>query len=398
MDDAGNESGNASSRGDDLNVNESDDHEYIRRMIESMVDAERDLDVLFFNDGSDRREDEDKTEVDEDEDDLNAQEEIDWRRRTDHLADNIRVGSADLILRDVGRETAIQRGLRAARVFRDDGILIDGGLLRSSRSRGFTFNRSSPHPILGELRQQDDELSASSSSAPPIIPPNACVSSRKMVLDELKSGRFAITATPSAHVYDPPLPLGRPPYSLPRGYLFCGARFRGTQRSRNHRFDVEVVIQDVDLIEARLYGTLHTKGLTAQLQELTTFFHGEIISEKHSFVTNKWDADVEADLNHWHKFTGFKEKYGDTITSKQFDYSKLLDDNVMYMRWKEHYLVDESNNRDVTGASFAGFYYIALDELKGEITGFYYHRQSEMYQLLSLKHIEQNVFDGCEIR
>ncbi|VDK49955.1 unnamed protein product [Anisakis simplex] len=380
MDDAGNESGNASSRGDDLNVNESDDHEYIRRMIESMVDAERDLDVLFFNDGSDRREDEDKTEVDEDEDDLNAQEEIDWRRRTDHLADNIRVGSADLILRFLA-----YLHINFDLLFLKFNENVDSETLDVKQ------------PFKGVFAQR---LSASSSSAPPIIPPNACVSSRKMVLDELKSGRFAITATPSAHVYDPPLPLGRPPYSLPRGYLFCGARFRGTQRSRNHRFDVEVVIQDVDLIEARLYGTLHTKGLTAQLQELTTFFHGEIISEKHSFVTNKWDADVEADLNHWHKFTGFKEKYGDTITSKQFDYSKLLDDNVMYMRWKEHYLasVDESNNRDVTGASFAGFYYIALDELKGEITGFYYHRQSEMYQLLSLKHIEQNVFDGCEIR
>uniref|UniRef100_A0A915B2A8 Uncharacterized protein n=1 Tax=Parascaris univalens TaxID=6257 RepID=A0A915B2A8_PARUN len=384
------EGGGAASDGDDLG-GVGDDHEFIRRMIESMVDAERDLDLLFF-DGPERRDDEDKPDMDEN----IVQEDLEWQRRADELGNSLRVGSADIVLRDVGRETAIQRGIRAARVFHDDSILMDGNLVTSTRSRGFTFTRSSPHPMFGENRHREDESGASSSSSSACLPPDACISSLKIVLEEIKNGRSV--ATPSTHNYDPPLPFGRPPSSLPRGYLFCGARFRGTQRSRNHRFDVEVVIQDVDLSEAYLYGTLHTKGLTAQLQELTTFFHGEIICEKHSFLTNKWDADAEADLNHWHKFTGFREKYGNAITSKSFDYSKMLDDSVMYMRWKEHYLVDESSSREVTGASFAGFYYIALDEVKGEIMGFYYHRQSEMYQLLSLKHVEQTVFDGCELR
>ncbi|KHN76114.1 Glucose-induced degradation protein 4 -like protein [Toxocara canis] len=362
-------------------------------MIESMVDAERDLDVLFF-DGPERRDDEDKPEMEEN----IVQEEIEWRRRADEIGGGVRVGTADVILRDVGREAAIQRGLLAARVFHDDSILMDSSLLRSVRSRGLAFTRSSPQPTPHESRYREDESDPASSSSSLCVPPDGYISSRKSVLEEIKNGRLMFAPTPSAQIYDPPLPLGRPPNSLPRGYLFCGARFRGVQRSRNHRFDVEVVIQDVDLADARLCGTLHTKGLTAQLQELTTFFQGEIISEKHSFLTNKWDADVEADLNHWQKFTGLKEKYGNAIMSNSFDYSKLLDDSVMYMRWKEHYLVDENSSRDVTGASFAGFYYIAMDELKGEITGFYYHRQSEMYQLLSLKHVDSTVFDGAEFR
>uniref|UniRef100_A0A9J2QCD1 Uncharacterized protein n=1 Tax=Ascaris lumbricoides TaxID=6252 RepID=A0A9J2QCD1_ASCLU len=146
------EGGGAASDGDDLG-GVGDDHEFIRRMIESMVDAERDLDVLFF-DGPERRDDEDKPEMDEN----TAQEDLEWRRRADELGDSLRVGSADIVLRDVGREAAIQRGIRAARVFHDDSILMDGNLVTSTRSRGFTFTRSSPHPMFGESRYREDEV------------------------------------------------------------------------------------------------------------------------------------------------------------------------------------------------------------------------------------------------
>lgn len=87
------EGGGAASDGDDLG-GVGDDHEFIRRMIESMVDAERDLDVLFF-DGPERRDDEDKPEMDEN----TAQEDLEWRRRADELGDSLRVGSADIVLR-----------------------------------------------------------------------------------------------------------------------------------------------------------------------------------------------------------------------------------------------------------------------------------------------------------
>ena len=33
-----------------------------------------------------------------------------------------------------------------------------------------------------------------------------------------------------------------------------------------------------------------------------TFFDGEIISEKHPFLTRKWDADEDVDKKHWVNF------------------------------------------------------------------------------------------------
>lgn len=37
------------------------------------------------------------------------------------------------------------------------------------------------------------------------------------------------------------------------------------------------------------------KGLTDEYPTLTTFFDGEIISEKYPFLTRKWEADEEID-------------------------------------------------------------------------------------------------------
>ena len=48
-----------------------------------------------------------------------------------------------------------------------------------------------------------------------------------------------------------------------------------------------------------LCGYLKIKGLTEEYPTLTTFFDGEIISEKHPFLTRKWDADEEVDRKHW---------------------------------------------------------------------------------------------------
>ena len=48
-----------------------------------------------------------------------------------------------------------------------------------------------------------------------------------------------------------------------------------------------------------LCGYLKIIGLTEEYPTLTTFFDGEIISEKHPFLTRKWDADEEVDRKHW---------------------------------------------------------------------------------------------------
>jgi hypothetical protein len=58
-------------------------------------------------------------------------------------------------------------------------------------------------------------------------------------------------------------------------------------------------LQHVDEENAYLCGYLKIKNLTDEYPEMVTFFEGEIISEKHPFLTRKWDADEDVDRKHW---------------------------------------------------------------------------------------------------
>ncbi|KAI8117860.1 Glucose-induced degradation protein 4 like protein [Lucilia cuprina] len=55
----------------------------------------------------------------------------------------------------------------------------------------------------------------------------------------------------------------------------------------------------IDLDSSFLCGYLKISGLTFEFPTLTTFFDGEIISQKYPFLTRKWDADEETDKAHW---------------------------------------------------------------------------------------------------
>ena len=66
---------------------------------------------------------------------------------------------------------------------------------------------------------------------------------------------------------------------------------------------------------------------------LTTFFEGEIISEKYPFLTRKWDASEEVDRKHWGKFPVF-EPYLKTFNADDFSYVKLKESDEVFMRWK----------------------------------------------------------------
>ena len=39
---------------------------------------------------------------------------------------------------------------------------------------------------------------------------------------------------------------------------------------------------------------------------MVTFFDGEIITDKHPFLTRKWDADEDVDKKHWVRKKIFK--------------------------------------------------------------------------------------------
>ncbi|SAL95829.1 hypothetical protein [Absidia glauca] len=85
------------------------------------------------------------------------------------------------------------------------------------------------------------------------------------------------------------------------GHLHSGSQFFGVQKGAASNYDVTVDIQHVDLENDVLCGYLHVTGLTTFPPKITTFFEGEIIGHKHSFLTRKWHADLSVDSKHWVK-------------------------------------------------------------------------------------------------
>jgi len=77
--------------------------------------------------------------------------------------------------------------------------------------------------------------------------------------------------------------------------LMAGALFLGVQQSGRATYAVEVCVQHVDIKNEALSGYLKIAGLTDEFPELTTFFEGEIVGHRHSFLTQKWDADETTD-------------------------------------------------------------------------------------------------------
>lgn len=55
----------------------------------------------------------------------------------------------------------------------------------------------------------------------------------------------------------------------------------------------------MDLEQNYICGYLKIKGLTDEFPNLTTFFDGEIISEKFPFLTRRWHAKEDTDKKHW---------------------------------------------------------------------------------------------------
>uniref|UniRef100_A0AC11CXL6 GID complex subunit 4 homolog n=2 Tax=Bovidae TaxID=9895 RepID=A0AC11CXL6_SHEEP len=175
----------------------------------------------------------------------------------------------------------------------------------------------------------------------------------------------------------PPPPINTQQPGVATSLLYSGSKFRGHQKSKGNSYDVEVVLQE--------YPTL------------TTFFEGEIISRKHPFLTRKWDADEDVDRKHWGKFLAFYQ-YAKSFNSDDFDYEELKSGDYVFMRWKEQFLVPDHTIKDISGASFAGFYYICFQKSAASIEGYYYHRSSEWYQSLNLTHVPEHSAPIYEFR
>ncbi|KAI1817891.1 hypothetical protein GGS20DRAFT_460365 [Poronia punctata] len=180
----------------------------------------------------------------------------------------------------------------------------------------------------------------------------------------------------------------------PSSYLRPRSRFTGTQASERQVYDVQVEIKYVDLRESFLCGYLKIQGLTEDNPTLTTYFEGEIIGNQYDFVTRHkgWGATEKVDLNHWSKFAAFR-KYSKAMQKggrvKIPNFSQC--ENI-FMRWKEHFLVPDHRVTSLNGASFEGFYYICFNQIKGSVSGIYFHHKSEHFQQLELNYVKDN---GC---
>lgn len=124
---------------------------------------------------------------------------------------------------------------------------------------------------------------------------------------------------------------------------------------------------------------LHSLGLTDTHPTLTTYFEGEIIGPHYSFLTNhpEWGANNNTDITHWKKFKSAFNKYQKVAASGRILIKDPAQEDVIFMRWKEQFLVPNHRVKTINGASFEGFYYICFNQKAGTIEGIYFHSKSE---------------------
>ncbi|KAK9457539.1 vacuolar import and degradation protein-domain-containing protein, partial [Dipodascopsis uninucleata] len=172
-------------------------------------------------------------------------------------------------------------------------------------------------------------------------------------------------------------------------FLRSGSKFIGTQQSGRSTYEVHVELKHVDMSASFICGYLHIQGLTEDHPTLTTYFEGQMIGPKYSFLTRRreWGATEKTDILHWARFPSWRPL---AKQAKRADYchSNFEKRDHIFMRWKECFLVPDHRVRNITGASFAGFYYICFNQLTGSISGLYYHQSSEKYQQLELSHVD----------
>jgi hypothetical protein len=153
-----------------------------------------------------------------------------------------------------------------------------------------------------------------------------------------------------------------------RGVLQPGALFRGTQTSGRSSYEVEVRILDISFPLSTLSGYLSISHLTDTHPQLTTFFSGEIIGPNYGFLTGPRyyaQATEQDDMRHWSRFAHFRKVKNElrrpNLTLKEPLPGLGKERSFCFMRWKERFLVPDHKVRDISGASFAGFYYIQVD-------------------------------------
>lgn len=187
----------------------------------------------------------------------------------------------------------------------------------------------------------------------------------------------------------------RPSMKCPSALFQPYSKYVGTQQSDRHTYNVEVTILTVDMAQCSISGYLLINGLTPEHPTLQTFFTGQIVGgpkQRYSFKTTDpaWGANDKVDLQHWLRFPPWRQLSAHAKRDMRFEFplngEPWWTQDHVFMRWKEHFLVPDHRQSNITGASFEGFYYICLNMAEGKISGVYFHSKSERYQQLELTH------------
>eukprot|EP00835_Amoeboradix_gromovi_P005176 NODE_462_length_8172_cov_0.295181.p2 type:complete len:307 gc:universal NODE_462_length_8172_cov_0.295181:5112-4192(-) len=193
-----------------------------------------------------------------------------------------------------------------------------------------------------------------------------------------------------------------PFYSNPSNYqcVHPGATFKGYQNSGKMNYKVEITLKDVQLDKSYLSGYIMIEGITDAYKQLITYFDAELIGNEYSFLTRKWQTNEEIDKMHWVKFPAFKTyKYEQVMNLENFVYDPRQTNNeFLFFRFKEHFLIPDHRVQFIPGASFAGFYYICLQVSTGRIEGYYYHSSSQWFQKIDLRYEAQNTSSSFDYR
>lgn len=103
-------------------------------------------------------------------------------------------------------------------------------------------------------------------------------------------------------------------------------------------------------------------------------------------------------MAHWARFPAWRP-LAKQAKKPDFHFKNPTQRENIFMRWKESFLVPDHRVREISGASFEGFYYICFNQVSGDITGIYFHAKSEKYQQLELKHVpDWGCFPAMEFR
>ncbi|WVQ77363.1 hypothetical protein IAR50_007048 [Cryptococcus sp. DSM 104548] len=149
--------------------------------------------------------------------------------------------------------------------------------------------------------------------------------------------------------------------------VYPGSVFKGKQTSGRSSYDVEIRFIEVDFSNSHLSGYLSIVGLTEAHPHLTTLFTAEIIGSQYGFLTGpRYAASEQDDLRHWGRFEQFRRaSTRDDLRGEELFLrdpgEEERERDFVFLRMKERFLVPDHSVKDISGASFAGFYYAMID-------------------------------------